>query len=271
MVLIVGLVIGIVLGMTGAGGSVFAVPLLVNLLDLPMQQAIGLSLGAVAVSAAFGVLLKLRSGHIEWLPAGVFATLGSLGAPLGNWINRQFDEQILLVGFAVLVVIVALRMWKQASQNPEQAAVVRAGSNKDDEENGAVCVMNEGKKFQIGLPCVMGMSAGAIATGILSGLFGVGGGFLIVPILLALTKITIQQAVATSLVVIAVISSVGFGSFIMYGNAVSTNVLSFLALGGIAGMAVGIFASKYIAGPVLQKIFSVLMIVILIVTLVINL
>lgn len=271
MVLVVGLIIGIVLGLTGAGGSVFAVPLLVNLLDMPIQQAIGLSLGAVAVSATFGVFLKLRSGHIEWMPAAVFAGLGSIGAPAGNWLNRQLDETTLLIGFSLLVVFVAARMWKQASIRPEETHVVRAGINNTDEGDGPICVMNHGKKFQIGLPCVMGMSVGALATGILSGLFGVGGGFLIVPILLALTKISIQKAVATSLVVIAVISSFGFGSFILYGNAVSTDLLGLLALGGIAGMSIGIIASKKIAGPSLQKVFSALMIAILIVTLIINL
>ncbi len=270
MALFVGVVIGVVLGLTGAGGSVFAVPLLINLLDLSMQQAAGLSLGAVAVSALFGVILKLRTGHIEWLPAIVFACLGSIGAPLGSWLGRQLDEQVLLVGFAVLVVIVATRMWIQASSRPEETKVVRADRETGDGKL-AICKMNEGKKFQIGLPCVLGMSAGALSTGVLSGLFGVGGGFLIVPILLALTNISIRQAVATSLVVIACVGSVGFVNFVAFGSDVDTNVLALLAVGGVLGMAAGVFTSRYLAGPLLQKIFAILMFVILAVTLVVKL
>ncbi len=269
MALAVGIIIGVVLGLTGAGGSVFAVPLLMNLLGLSMQQAVGLSLGAVAASALFGVFLKWRTGHIEWLPALVFAVLGSVGAPVGGWVNRQVDERLLLVGFALLVVLVAIKMWRQASLNPSQARIVRADTVQGS-DNEAVCLMNQGRKFSIGFPCVMGMSAGAITTGFLSGLFGVGGGFLIVPILLALTNISIRQAVATSLVVIAVVGSVGFGNFIFFGNSVDTHTLVLLALGGVVGMSLGVFASRYIAGPVLQKLFAALMVVILIVTLFIN-
>lgn len=270
MELVVGMIIGVVLGLTGAGGSVFAVPLLMNLLGFSMQQAVGLSLGAVAASALFGVVLKLRTGHIAWLPAAVFAALGSIGAPIGGWVNRMLDEQVLLLGFAVLVIIVALRMWRQASSHPSQAEVVRAGLGAGGTRE-AICLMNQGRKFSIGLPCVMGMSAGAVATGFVSGLFGVGGGFLIVPILLALTNISIRQAVATSLVVIATVGAVGFANFIFFGHSVDSKVLILLSIGGVIGMTAGVFASRYIAGPALQKIFAGLMVVILAITLSMNL
>ncbi|MFL0799010.1 MAG: sulfite exporter TauE/SafE family protein [Agarilytica sp.] len=267
MTLLVGVVIGVVLGLTGAGGSVFAVPLLINFLGLSMQQAAGLSLGAVAISALFGVILKLRTGHIEWLPALVFACLGSVGAPLGSWVGRRVDEKVLLVMFAVLVVIVATRMWQQASSRPEETKVVRA-----DREQGhgthAMCKQNQGRRFQVGVPCVLGMSAGALSTGVLSGLFGVGGGFLIVPILLALTNISIRQAVATSLVVIACVGAVGFVNFVAFGSNIEMHILALLAMGGVVGMALGVFTSRYLAGPLLQKIFAILMFVILAVTLV---
>lgn len=268
MEVIVGCVIGVVLGLTGAGGSVFAVPLLVIFLGLPMTQAAGLSLGAVSASALLGVAMKLKSGHIQWLPAIVFATLGSLATPLGAWVGRLLNDMFLLGSFGVLVFIIAYRMWRQASQSPDETRVVRAGREASDpDEHGAVCAMNQNRKFQIGLPCVMGLSGGALTTGLLSGLFGVGGGFLIVPVLLRLTQISMQQAVASSLVVISIVGSVGFGNFVLVNEGLDSVILVKLMLGGFAGMSIGIFISQYIAGPNLQKGFAALMVIIFIVTL----
>ncbi len=267
MEIIVGCVIGIVLGLTGAGGSVFAVPLLVIFLDLPMTQAAGLSLGAVSASAILGVLMKLRSGDVQWLPAIVFACLGSLATPLGAWLGRLLNDMFLLVSFGVLVFIIAYRMWRQASESPEEARVVRAGKSVAQASSGAVCAMNQNREFKIGLPCVMGLSGGALSTGLLSGLFGVGGGFLIVPVLLRLTQISMQQAVASSLVVISIVGSVGFANFVWVNNSIDELTLVKLIFGGLAGMSVGIFVSQFIAGPNLQKGFAVLMVIIFIVTL----
>lgn len=266
MEILVGCVIGIVLGLTGAGGSVFAVPLLVIFLDLPMTQAAGLSLGAVSASALLGVAMKLKSGHIQWLPAIVFATLGSLATPLGAWGGRLLNEMFLLASFGVMVFIIAYRMWRQASDSPDDARVVRAGRTSKEAGAGAVCAMNQHREFKIGLPCVMGLSGGALSTGILSGLFGVGGGFLIVPVLIKLTQISMQQAVASSLVVISIVGSVGFANFVWVNNSIDELLLVKLMLGGFAGMSLGIFISQYIAGPNLQKGFAALMVVIFIVT-----
>ena len=261
MVLFVGVIIGLVLGLTGAGGSIFAVPLLIILLDLPAQQAIGLSLGAVAISAMFGGLTKLKSGDIQWLPATVYAVIGGVVAPLGNWANRKIDENILMMSFSGLVVIIAGRMWIQANKNPQQSFIVRASLGDRSDENGAICRLNNNDNFKVGLLCVLGISSGAILTGLLSGLFGVGGGFLIVPTLLFLTGISIRQAVATSLIVISAVSTSGFVSFISAGSEVDTVLLGFISAGGLLGMIVGVLVSKKIAGPTLQQIFSVLMVV----------
>jgi len=234
--------------------------------NLSPQSAIGVSLGAVCISAIFGVLTKLKSGQIEWLPAIVFSVIGGLFAPLGIYLNQQINESVLMVGFSVLVVIVAVRLWLQATRTPQQTKIVRSSIPEDGADTSALCRANKNAPFKIGLPCISGMAAAAISTGILSGLFGVGGGFIIVPTLLLLTGISIQQAIATSLVVISVVSMTGFVGFFAAGSSIDIGLLSHVAIGGIIGMGCGVAVSRYVAGPILQKTFSVLMLVMAAVT-----
>jgi len=260
VLLIVGLLIGLVLGLTGAGGSVFAVPLLILLMGIDPQTAMGLSLGAVASSASLGVLAKLSSGDIQWLPAIAYAGIGALLAPVGVYLNQRLPADGLMLGFAVLVLVVAMRLWRQAQDTPALANEVRSSLNVETSAGPALCRANALQPFRLGLPCIMSVSAGAMATGILSGLFGVGGGFLIVPSLMFLLACTIRQAVATSLVVISVISLSGFISFLWQGNNIAPDVLMWLAAGGLLGMMLGVVLSKYIAGSQLQKIFSIMMV-----------
>ena len=262
MTLLVGCIIGLVLGLTGAGGSVFAVPLLIWVIGLEPSQAIGISLGAVAAGALFGVVARWRSDEIQWLPAMVYAILGALTTPLGAWLSYRSDERWLMLGFAVLVTLIAARLWLQARQKPAETRAVRGSLFDDSADAGAVCRMINNEPFRIGLPCIAGMSGGALLTGLLSGLFGVGGGFIIVPTLMFLTGINIRQAVATSLVVISVIGISGFASFIYSGNSPGPDLLLQVAAGSVMGMTGGILISRRISGPLLQQVFAILMLVI---------
>lgn len=272
LVLVVGIIIGVVLGLTGAGGSVFAVPLLIGVLGFSVSEAVGLSLGAVAASAIFGSLMKWRAGDIQWLPALIFILLGSLASPLGSWLNRQWSGSVILMGFCLLMLVVAFRMWRQASLDPVSTTVLRANTKPGtDRDRGNVLQRNEFPRFEMDWLGIVKMALSAACTGVLSGLFGVGGGFLIVPALLSLTRMSMRQAVSTSLVVIAVVGSVGFLNFMWVGGEVNSGVLLLLILGGLAGMVIGVFSSRYLAGPLLQKIFAVLIIVVLLLTVLSNL
>lgn len=239
---LVGVVIGAILGLTGAGGSVFAVPILIYIIELSPQDAMGMSLGIVGISAIFGVLSKLKSRQILWYPGFVFAGLGSLFAPVGVYLNRKSDETLLLVGFSLIVLIVAIRMFRQNSHQ----------SNFDMAEE------NRNLSLRTLLPTI-GM---AIFTGLLSGLFGVGGGFLIVPTLVIVLRIRIQTAIATSLFIISIVSLSGFWSFI---NAEpdfnKTGLLLKIICGGIFGMQLGNGIGKNLPSQTLSKIFAILMLV----------
>ncbi len=260
LALATGIIIGLVLGLTGAGGSIFALPLLILLLGLDPKEAAVVALSAVATSALFGTVTRLGGKSIVWLPALMFMLIGSLFTPLGGYFNRMLAPELVLGGFTAIVFYVAWRMWKQATTTPEQSSVARAQYKNFEENNGAYCRMNHKQEFQFGPRCFAGMFVGASLTGVLSGLFGVGGGFIIVPTLMFLTGITIQQAVATSLPVIAFVSLSALFAHFLQGNFVVNQLVVQLSFGGLIGMLSGLFFGKYLVGATLQKIFSVTMI-----------
>lgn len=283
MLLAIGIIIGLVLGLTGAGGSVFAVPLLMLMAGMPMTDAVGISLGAVAASTLYGSLRNLaqkNTAPLLWKPGVILASAGAISAPAGKWLGLQLDERWLLSGFTILASIIALRMWFSATKNPAAASVVRAGNFTDTPPPGLICRMSQTGQFELRLRCVSGLLVGGLLVGLLSGLFGVGGGFLIVPLLLALSAVSMAQAVSTSLMMIALISSSGFISHLLLNNhtelanshvLVNGNnhweVLGLVATGGIAGMVIGQAISHKIANALLQKIFAISLIIVCVITL----
>ncbi|WP_323816157.1 sulfite exporter TauE/SafE family protein [Cellvibrio sp. NN19] len=275
MLLLIGIIIGLVLGLTGAGGSVFAVPLLMLLAGMPMADAAGISLGAVAASTLYGSLRNARqkqSAPLLWRPGVILATAGAISAPAGKWLGLQLDEHLLLIGFTLLAGIIALRMWISSSNNPAAASVVRAGNFTDTPSPGLICHLSKTGQFELRPRCVSGLLIGGLIVGLLSGLFGVGGGFLIVPLLLMLSAVSMAQAVSTSLLIIALISSSGFIShLLMSGSTADGNShilsLGLVAAGGVLGMLIGQKVSHKIANALLQKIFAISLIVVCIITL----
>lgn len=266
--ILIGLVIGLVLGLTGAGGSVFAVPLLM-FAGLPMTEAVGLSLGTVAASSLYGSLRGGFQQHpILWKPGVILAAVGALTAPFGKWLGLRIDEQLLVVGFSVLALIIALRMWYSAVRDPEAATIVRAGDFSHTERPGLLCNLSQSGQFELRPRCVSGLLIGGVVIGLLSGLFGVGGGFLIVPLLLALSPISMAQAVNTSLMVIALVSSSGFISHLLLSEQNNVSLLALVVLGGVIGMWSGQKVSHRIANALLQKLFALTLLMIALLTLI---
>lgn len=265
MLLSIGLLIGLILGLTGAGGSVFAVPLLLLLGGISMADATGISLGAVAATTIYASVrnsLSRRAPSVLWKPGLILAISGALAAPLGKWLGMRLSEPWLIGSFSLLAAIIALRMWMQAQKNPAAALILRAGNFSEAPSPDHMCKLNPTGQFELRPRCVSGLLIGGVVVGVLSGLFGVGGGFLIVPLLLALSAVSMAQAVGTSLLIIALISSSGFISHLLLSETQHWQWLLFVAAGGLGGMVIGQTISHKIANVLLQKLFAVSLLVV---------
>ena len=254
--LLFGLVVGFALGLTGGGGSVFALPLLVYGLGVPAHDAVVVSLAAVGATAFSGGLARRRDGQAEYRIALIFGLSGIVGAPLGAWLNPKFPEAALLAGFALLMLAVASRMWRQADRRPAETRIVRAGADPGDDGAGPACRYDPAGRLLFTSRCATRLALAGSATGLLSGLFGVGGGFLIVPALVLVASLPMRRAVATSLWVIAIISMIGLLSHILAGHRLNVGITISFVLGGLGGMALGIAVGRRIVGPILQKLFA---------------
>lgn len=262
MIVLFGLLVGFSLGLTGGGGSIFAVPLLVYGLGMSAHQAVGVSLVVVGVTALAGALTRLRQGQVELKAALLFGGAGILSAPLGASVGRQLSPTFLLGGFAFLMLLVAARMWRQASRRPAETRFVRAGGETDSATDGPACRINPAGGLALTSRCALVLGLSGLLTGLLSGLFGVGGGFLIVPALVLAASLPMQRAVATSLLVIAIISVAGGVSHWLAGRSFTLEVAGLFVLGGLGGMSLGGLLSRRLAGPTLQKIFAVSMVLV---------
>jgi uncharacterized protein len=187
-----GLVIGVLLGLLGGGGSILAVPALVYGAGLPLSSAIPASLLVVGISAATGVIERIRARHVQWRIAGVFGGAGAVAAFAGTAVNSWLAPQIVLVAFAALMVVAGWRMLTER-----------------EPAGGACAIPGGGVNWRSCLPTAIG--AGCVV-GFLTGLFGVGGGFLIIPALVMLLGLPMAAAIGTSLVIVVVNSAAGFAA-----------------------------------------------------------
>ncbi len=248
-----GAVVGLSLGLTGGGGAIFAVPLLVYGLSVPMREAVAISLAAVGATSFVGFLHRWKLGQVEIRTGLLFAAAGMLGAPLGTWIAGQIPEALLLMLFAGLMIVVALRLWQQASGPVAQTIACPI----PDERDGPTCQRDASGALRLNSRCAMLLFFVGILTGVLSGLFGVGGGFVIVPALVLFSGMSIHRAVGTSLMVIALVSVSGIASQVWAGRVIPPTMTALFVVGGIAGLFAGQQIGRRLSGPALQRVFVV--------------
>jgi uncharacterized protein len=243
-----GSLVGLILALTGAGGAIIAVPLLVFGLGLEVAQAAPIGLLAVGLSAGLGAVLALREGKVRYKAAVLMAAAGSLISPIGLWVAHRVPDAPLTLVFACVLAMVAVRMFRQKS-GATHGGPELAPSNLP-------CRLNaERGKLDWTAPCARALALSGAMSGFLSGLLGVGGGFVIVPALKRASDIPMQGIVATSLAVIALVSSAGVVASAASGHMLWLNALPFAA-GALAGMLGGRSIAHYVSGARLQQSFA---------------
>lgn len=252
--LLFGAVVGFSLGLTGGGGSVFAVPLLVFGLAIAPRDAVGISLITVGLVALVGALRRMRAG-VEFRAGLLMSFGGMVLAPLGSWVAGRIPEYMLLSAFSILMIVIAVLMWR-SSLRPAMAKEVPAASEALEPASGVACRFEPGGRLHVTSRCALGLTGVGLATGFLSGLFGVGGGFIIVPALMFATGMDIHRAVSTSLFVIFLISISGSTAYLLGRPDVPYVVLLLFLAGGVAGLEAGGWAGKRLSGPRLQRGFA---------------
>ena len=228
-----GILVGFSLGLVGGGGSILAVPLMVYVVGVKSPHvAIGTSALAVAANALAGLASHARAHNVNWRCGAAYALAGVLGAFAGSSAGKAFDGQKLLFLFALLMVVVGALMFRQRG---------------DAGVEGVVCNRDNFPK----------VSAFGFGTGALSGFFGIGGGFLIVPGLVRSTSMPVYRAIGTSLVAVS-----AFGLTTAFNYAASGLVdwpvaASFIS-GGVIGSIVGTAASTRLSAQkgMLSTVFA---------------
>jgi uncharacterized membrane protein YfcA len=231
--------VGFTLGLVGGGGSILAVPLMVYLVGVPNPHvAIGTSAFAVAVNAGAGLLQHARARTVKWRCAGMYAASGMVGAFAGSTVGKSIDGQQLLFLFALLMAAV-----------------------------GALMLKNRGAEGDAGAQCHRG-NAGKVAgygfgTGAFSGFFGIGGGFLIVPGLIASTGMPVLNAIGCSLVAVTAFGLTTALNYALDGLVDWLLALAFVA-GGVLGAFLGAKLAKQLANTrgTLTTVFALLIFVV---------
>lgn len=141
-----GALVGFALGLTGGGGSLLAVPLLVYGLLIAPREAFGISLAAVGATAFVGVVPRIRGGQVEVGTGLLFAIAGMIGAPGGTWAAGMIPEAGLLTMFSVLMLVVAGRMWRSSAGAKPEVVDCRTG------DSGATCQRTEDGKLRLTSP-----------------------------------------------------------------------------------------------------------------------
>jgi uncharacterized membrane protein YfcA len=233
--LFLGVVVGAILGLTGAGGGILAVPSLVFGMGWPMQQATPVALVAVAGSAAVGAFEAFRKGLVRYRAALLMAAAGLPATAIGARIARALPQRLLLVLFACVMLFVALRLLRQTLQRK------RANAHRSP-----LCLAQIDPatgRFRWTWRTALALAATGSVTGLMTGLLGVGGGFIIVPMMRKLTDVSMHGIVATSLMVIALVGSGGVLASAMNGTPFPFDI----ALAFSAATATGMLGGRFIS------------------------
>ena len=225
--ILIGLGVGLVLGAFGGGGSILTVPALVYLMGQSPQVAIATSLLVVGINSTIGALLHGNQGYINLRVALLFGVIGMVSAYSVARVSTGLSDQTLMVMFALLVFVVGLVLLFGMPQRTKRTP-----------SNNLLAIMVSGA-----------------VVGSLTGLLGVGGGFLIAPALVLLIGLSIHEAIGTSLIIIAMNSFAGFSGHIEHISGNLGIILPFL-IAGLIGTIVGSYLSNQLKEQSLQRAYA---------------
>lgn len=239
-------IIGLTLGLLGSGGSSITVPVLVYLLDHSPKQSMAESMAIVGIICAIAAIPYGRAKLIDWYSVWYFGIPGMIGTFFGAWLGGLASDALQLVVFGIVLVAAAISM---LGKSPED----RSAAPKLESSQKGNLVLHRSPIWKITLE--------GIVVGIVTGFVGVGGGFLIVPALVIFGKLPMRKAIATSLVIIALKSVVGFFKWEHYLRSQNmsvdlTTIALFTAI-GIAGSLVGQMVNARMNQRLLKIVFAV--------------
>ena len=254
-----GFLIGVSLGALGGGGSILAVPALVYAAGQDPKAATTTSLVLVSITAVIGIIPHWRSGHVRVRAGLLFGLAGIGGSLLGSRWNRAVDADVLLLAFAALMLVAAYGMWRRLPSRGAASGVPRSAGAAAAEAPATTA----GASIDVAT-AVKVLVAGSVV-GVLTGFFGVGGGFVIVPALVLALGFTMPDAVGTSLIVITVNSLVALASRLP-GGSVEWSVIVPFAAASLVGVFVGSRLAATRDPSFLQRWFVALLVVVAIYT-----
>jgi uncharacterized protein len=221
--------VGVALGLLGGGGSILTVPLLAYVAGMEAKQAIATSLLVVGVTSAVGAVSHARAGRVQWRTGLIFGAAGMAGAYLGGVLARFIPGTVLLIGFAVMMIATAIAMLRGRKNIVESVGVRRISIVK---------IVAEG-----------------LVVGLVTGLVGAGGGFLVVPALALLGGLPMPIAVGTSLIVIAMKSFAGLGGY-MSSVHIDWTVALMVTAAAVVGALIGARLTAMVNPDSLRKAFG---------------
>jgi uncharacterized membrane protein YfcA len=248
LALALGVLVGVLLGVTGAGGGILAVPALVAGFGWSMQQAAPVALIAVAGSAAIGALDGLRRKIARYRAALLMAACGMSMTPLGARAAHGLPQQALMVGFAMIMLMIAVRMLSDRQSADERRAELALWSGaRINPETG---------RFIWTAPTAVLLGAIGATGGFLTGLLGVGGGFVLVPLLRRFTELSMQAVVATALMVVALVGTGGVFATLAQGATIEPLPTALFAGASASGMVIGRIVGGRLPPDRVQQAFA---------------
>lgn len=232
-----GALVGLSLGLLGGGGSILTVPIFVYVVGIDPKESIAMSLAVVGAVSLFGAVGHWRAGNVNLRVALVFGAVAMAGTYLGARLAVFFSGAAQLILFAVVMLLAAWFMFRPAKVQAEGPAP--AGLRE--------------------MPLAL-IAAEGLAVGVLTGLVGVGGGFLIVPALVLLGKVPMKQAVGTSLLVIAMKSAAGFAGYLGQVQ-VAWGFMAVFTTVAVGGILLGTYLVRFVPQAALQRAFAVFLVV----------